>query len=389
LINYSILTISFVTYSQVIPNITAGVDTSNVEIKQVYELYKNYLNSYPDNIYNNPYWNTKEIDYYVNIKGVNCNRSSWFMYNFYDNIEDFYKIFYPKILSIIKVDTNRYSIKIIYTMKGENEEKYTQFTPNYITKLYAVKGYNGTFKLENVIDYDTKKWKKINSKYIQYIINPNSFVNMKDVKMSTKFCKEFIKKFKIKKPPNFSYYITNNSDEMGELFNFDYWLSYSTGRTIYPLKEIFTSFGTAYYPHEFVHILSIPLLVEKERTMIINEGFATWLGGTRLYESYHKALISFSNEIQKNDSISIDMIKNNEYRHLFDNNPIYVTGAVICELIYKQSGIEGIKQILNASDEKFIFTLENIFKKTYNEINEIVINYIKNFIHNYNKDEKR
>jgi hypothetical protein len=58
-------------YSQtIIPDISARVDTSKTTIKQVYNLYKNYLNSRPDSIYQNPNWNEKEAKQYLKGKVI-------------------------------------------------------------------------------------------------------------------------------------------------------------------------------------------------------------------------------------------------------------------------------------------------------------------------------
>ena len=38
----------------------SGIDTTNPEIIQIFNVWKNYLNSNPDKIYDNPYWNEKE-----------------------------------------------------------------------------------------------------------------------------------------------------------------------------------------------------------------------------------------------------------------------------------------------------------------------------------------
>ena len=40
--------------------ISSRVDTTNIEVKEVLELYENYINSQPDSIYDNPYWNSEE-----------------------------------------------------------------------------------------------------------------------------------------------------------------------------------------------------------------------------------------------------------------------------------------------------------------------------------------
>ena len=139
-------------------NISARVDTSKVAIKEVYHLYKNYLNSRPDSIYQNPNWNATEAKYYLKNNRVRVDRAANLMFNYF-NSERYFSYYIPKVLQIDSVSVNRYQIKTIFAAKCANDE-YEKFTPDYITKLYAVRDHKGEFKLENTISYDTRKWKK-------------------------------------------------------------------------------------------------------------------------------------------------------------------------------------------------------------------------------------
>lgn len=57
-------------FTQITPTITARVDTSNVNVKEVYTLYKNYINANPGTAYSNPYWNQSEVEYYTGIMPI-------------------------------------------------------------------------------------------------------------------------------------------------------------------------------------------------------------------------------------------------------------------------------------------------------------------------------
>lgn len=363
-------------YGQITPQITARIDTTEVNTQKIYTLFCNYINSKPDSLYINPYWDKNEAEILVK-KEMNCNRENWFMFKGFENASMFYSIYPPKILSIVQVDSNRYSLKILYnnTTKG-----YEEFNPTYITKLYAVKDKNEKFYLENRLNYDTRNWKKFNYKFIHYVISPNVTFDQREAKKAIKFCQSILNKFGLQEPSPFTFYITSNSDEMGELFNYDYWLSYSTGITNAPSREIFSSFGKAYYPHEFVHMLLYPLTKKIGGTMLIGEGCATWLAGPNQNTTFQEALNNFSIEIKNNDTITLDDIIENKYRHSFDNTPLYVAGAVICELVYKKIGIKEVKNILNLDINDLKEELQSIFNKSsWNEVDKKIIDYIKNY----------
>lgn len=388
-LNFSIsiilLCIPFIGNTQVTPEITARVDTTRADIKEIYNLFTNYLNSNPDSLYLNPYWNEKEVEVYLKSE-MNFNRASWFMFNGFDSPKQFYSTYPPKVISIVKMDSNRYSIRSLY---NNTTPGYENYNPVYITKLYAVKNKRGTYKLENTIKHDTRNWKRYDNDYIHYIVSPNCEFDEKDALKAIEFCKSIIYKFNLKETAPFTYYMTSNADEMGMLFNFDYWLSYSTGISNAPTREVYTSYGSAYFPHEFVHILLQSLYKNEGGTMLITEGIATWLGGPGFEETYKEALITFSNDIRNKDSISIDAIINNEYRNSYNNNPIYLTGAVICEKIYEIQGVDGIKRIFNTPKAQLKEALADIFERPYDQVDKMIMEYIKGYSFEWNNLENK
>ncbi|TDE00360.1 hypothetical protein [Flavobacterium sandaracinum] len=365
-------------YSQtIIPDISARVDTSKTVIKSVYHLYKNYINSKPDSIYKNPYWNDKEADQLLKSKIFKIDRSANQMYNYYNSVQ-YLSYYTPKILQIDSIASNRYQIKTLFAHDCA-EKEYKNSTPDFITKLYAVKNENEEFKLENVISYDTKNWKKYKAKFITYIVHPNCSFDKKEAVKAVRFCEKIANQFNLKIEP-FTYYILPNSDEMGKLYNFEYWLSYLGGQALIPYKEIFTTYGNASYPHEFVHML-FPLPKDNSLycPMIINEGLATWLAGPSFNESFEDSLKQTSKTFQKQKGISLDDIMTFKFRNDFDNSILYVTGGVICKLVYEKHGEKGIWELYNSTKDNFNVTLEKLFEKPFDDVEKMIIKYITDY----------
>ncbi|MBW4362715.1 hypothetical protein [Flavobacterium taihuense] len=377
-IHILLIFISLNIYSQnIIPEISARVDTSKTATKQVYNLYKNYLNSRPDSIYQNPNWNEQEAKKYLKGKDLRIDRSANKMF-YYSNAKKYFNSYKPKILQIDSIATNRYQIKTIFTKECPDAED-KGFNPDYITKLYAVRDKEGMFKLENVISYDTQNWKTYKFKFITYIVHPNCTLNMKDAQKAVAFCEKISKQFNIQTQP-FTYYLLPNSDEMGKLYNFEYWTSYLGGQTIKSLKQIFTTYGNANFPHEFVHLL-FPLPKDNVSycPMIFNEGLATWLAGPGMNETFEQALRKTSKTLGKKDKISLEDIMTFKIRNEFDNSILYVTGGVICKLVYEKHGEKGIWELYNSTDANFKSVLEKLFGMSYEKFDKLVMDYIVNY----------
>lgn len=375
--NYILLSLFFVSllgYSQKFKlDITARVDTTNTTIKQVYHLYNDYINSNPDSIYKNPHWNDAEATKFIKNKLL-AERSANKMYQYFGS-KRYLSYYTPKILQIDSVAVNRYQIKTLFAHDCA-EDQYKNSTPMEITKLYAVRDKSGKFKLENLINYDTRNWKTHQIQFIKYVVHPNCEFDKKEALKAIEFCRKIAKRFDLTIIP-FTYYILPNSDELGKLYNFEYWLSYIGGQANIPNREVFTTYSNTNFPHEFVHIL-FPL--RENGTMIISEGLATWLSGPSYNESFEEALIETSKKLQKTQNVSLDEIINFNIRNEFDNTILYVTGGVICKFVYEKHGDKGIWELYNnTSNENFKETLERLFEESYQELDKKVINYIKNY----------
>ncbi|WP_281228472.1 hypothetical protein [Flavobacterium aquiphilum] len=358
------------------PNISARVDTSKVAIKQVYHMYKNYLNSRPDSIYQNPNWNVDEAKYYVKNK-LRPDRSSNLMF-VYSNSIKYFSSYTPKILQIDSIAINRYQIKTIFEQKCPDAE-YDKYTPDWITKLYAVRNNKGEFKLENTILYDTQKWEKHQYKFINYVVHPDCVFNKEEAAKSVVFCEKIAKQFNVKVEP-FTYYLLPNPDAMGKLYNFDYWMSYLGGQTFTSTKEIFTTYGKAYFPHEFIHMLfPIPKNGDAGCPMIVTEGLATWLAGPGGNTTFEEALKGVSKTFQKQNNLTIEDIMTFKLRNEFDNNILYVTGGVICKLVYEKQGEKGIWELYNSNKANFNSVLEKQFGMSYDMVETLVIKTIKDY----------
>ena len=122
---------SFNVYAQnIIPDISARIDTTQVVINKIYHLYIAYLNSKPDSVYANPCWNESEYKYYLQTDHLRIDRSANVM--FYDeDAASFYKEYKPMILQIDSIGINKYQIKTIFPLKKSG------YTPKIISEGLA------------------------------------------------------------------------------------------------------------------------------------------------------------------------------------------------------------------------------------------------------------
>jgi hypothetical protein len=338
---------TFAQQAKIDVTIHARVDTTNPEIKEVAMLWINYLNSKPDSLYDNPYWNKAEKQ-----KFKRFDFSIDYLYQFPSSqLLRYYK---PTILSIEKEGDN-YGIRTIFSADGLAEE-YRKSNPWCITKLYAIKE-NDAWKLKNALPIITENWNKKTIGKITFIYPQHHKFNNDLAVKANQFCNDITEKFKLPEWEPFDFYITDSGDELGKLLNFDfYFAGYTTGIGMYDNRILLSGLGSEYYPHEFIHLI----LPKRERHGLIEEGFATWNGGQG-GKTFEESAKLFANELANNDTITFADVLGKKWGWKYA--AFYTTGAIFCNAAYDKGGVALLKELLEIppDDEKLIEAICKLF----------------------------
>lgn len=328
--------------------IHSRVDTSKKDIKEIAALWINYLNSQPDSLFDNPYWNNAE-----KVKYKNFDFSIPYLYQFPSKkLLNYYK---PTILSIEK-EGEYYGIRTLFSADGL-EGAYRKSNPWCITKLYAVKE-NGEWKLINALPVITEKWNKKTIGKITFVYPQTHNFNNDLATKANQFCSELSQEFKFQEWKPFEFYITESADEMGKLLNFDfYFAGITTGIGDNDKRILLSGSGSEYYPHEFVHLI----LPKFYRHALIEEGFATWKGGQG-GKTFEESAELLANKLAENDTVTFTDILNKNWGWQYAS--FYTTGAVLCKAAYAKGGVTLVKKLLETpnDDKKLVETICSLFE---------------------------
>lgn len=360
--------------------LTFRVDTSNAEIRAVYNHWCGYLNSKPDSVYNNPFWDEEEIKMILkNHPKQGFDFTSRLMFTVV-TAKQFMKNEKPSILSINKKNDSLFVIRTIFILDTLNAIAREE-TPWFITRAYCKKTKKG-LRLVNALPYETAHWKTYKYDGLTYIVNPEHKFDKHKAKLAAKYCKNICKKFNLKTSIPISYYIASGEEELGKILGFDYWLSYGKGLTYLPLKMIFVvSERGEYHKHEFIHALFPAEHTGKQRPYIINEGLPTYLGGPDGITDFDAALKTFANEIKNKKELTLNDIITRNYYHLYDSTPLYVTGGLICKLVYEKHGLEGLNLLWQSDENKkeFESLIEKLFEMPYKQFDMEIIKMLQKY----------
>lgn len=315
-------------------------DTNNYpDLAPLVRLYKNYIESHPDSIYDNPYWNKAEKEKY---EDFDISRNSLFQgVQGAWTASSLYSFFTAHILNIEKRDSV-YRIKVML-YNPDADSIYNAYNPGLIQRYYAIRE-NGEWRLANAFTYDLSNWQTVETKHINYHFPRKELYSKELAKKANDFCDSIIKRFNYPElDQKIEYYICTGETEVGEVLGFDYYIfGWALGKTIQ--NKIISGNGTVYYPHEFVHFIDED---PAGRGRWISEGFATWLGGS-VGKSYEELAKEFANEYVGIDTASYNWAWNCQLN-------CYTLGALLIDIVHDTKGDDGVLEFMqqptNNADE--------------------------------------
>ena len=281
-----------------------------------------------------------------------------------------YPAYTPTIMSIQKQKKDKYLVKI--AIMG-SPERFNSLSSIY--NFYAVREKGGKFKFKNVITDNLKKWNTTAVENIKYILPPNKKLNRAEIEKQIDFENNLISKFGFEKI-NYTYISCNSVYDFMKLRGYDYedsmfLNSQKGGQAFSSQKLIFSGNNSEYYPHELVHLYAHKYF--KNINLTINEGLATYLGGSKELDYLeHIKILKEYLTIKKIDLFEYLFDDEKKYTIIGNVSSIrYSAGALLCDLADKQNLLN---QLLNSgkSDEELISTIENIFDIKRKDFNSFI-----------------
>lgn len=359
----SLLCIFFVLFQlsaqQIKTHLAPGIDKTNNEFMEVYEVWKNYLASNPNKIYDNPYWNESEKAAY---KSYDLLNSHGFL------SPSLYSFDLSNVVLYIKKEQDFYVIVSQYYWLSEGE-----MYPLAITKVIAKKDTFGNYKLHNWLPYYTKDWKTKKVGVIIYHYPLTYKLNIEDAEKANTFVKNLTSIFDLKEQ-KINYYITEDCDHIFRLQGFEFIISMGTSpkcaffdkqnNIVYTIEA-----SGALHKHELIHLINNrypnanPILLSGLSVYTDNENSS--LGKPFLYhiKKIQQRIVS---------SPAIDLSNWWDMKNI-DNitEPLYFIGAILCDIILEQGGIGLLKDALNSgtSDENLLNFFDTCLGLSKEELN--------------------
>ncbi len=333
-----------------------GVDTTDAQIKQVVELWRNYLASNPDSLYNNPYWSANEKKEYKAFDFLRVGYQG----------NAIYKGFTPLLLSVSPKANGYYEIKTAFISFNYQQEL-------CVANVYAKKE-NGSYKLFNSLPLKTKDWLKKTVGSITYHYSRDYKFNMSNAERMNTFANSLQKLYNLK-PVKANFYIGKNLDELMKLDGLEFYMGMgnafkSQGITDQGNNIIFSGGDGEYFPHEVVHIYLNPLF--KNSNWILQVGLAVYYGGSMGHplEWHIKRMDKY---LQLHPEINLDSIYSFRYMDNY-TNPEAELGGFLCKLAFEKGGIKELKTLLSfgPNENDLYLAVEKVFGIKRDDFNAFI-----------------
>lgn len=349
-------------------SINIGVDTTTNKSKEVIPFLERYFTDFKSD---------NQVDYseyYLEEDFINLESPDKLAFGMLGKTTN-YVMGNPHLLALdVKTDTVK--AKVLFANIDDSGQLQINFIANYYIQYE-----NGNCRLLNTQKIKTANWQSKKNRNVTFYFPAYEAFNEQQVKSLIDSIVSLEKQWDLQ-PVNIDYYYASTTQEIQAIKGFDF--NFYMARSEYPQglaneKEmsIYCSGSGANNFHEVVHLYLNPIYPNSP----LKEGIATFYGGS-LGNDYQTSLVRLNNYIQKYPEINI--ADHSEFYYLDEQtNPIYAIQAFICHLVYKEKGVNGLKELMQKTSLDEVYRVEfgiepdkqNEFLRT--EISKFVVDFTK------------
>lgn len=355
-------------------SLSATIDTvtnADPNIRKVFDCWANYMQSSPDSLFDNPYWNETDKKRYTSYDLLKS--EGWLYPGLYA-----FKGIRNQVLSITNMG-DQYVIRSMFYWPSE--VVYVMAITNTIARQEE----SGEFRLYNWLHKHTRSWNSRQIGEIEYHYYPTYPFNQYEAEKANKFV-SFLKNYFDVKVDKIIYYIAENCDEIMRLKGFDYVIG--MGNSPMNLCGFFDGFNTIIYSNakkgeNYEHELSrlINKFYPEAHGLFIN-GLSDYFIeddiklGLPLQEHFKR----MDDYLSKRKEINLSNL-NTFYEMDNITSPSYLIGIMICQLTLEKGGLELLKKGMHygSSDEQLYAFLERELGIKQKNINSL----FRKMIHKY------
>lgn len=215
--------------------------------------------------------------------------------------------------------------------------------PVALTRVYAVRE-NGRWVLGNALPRLTRGWRRADVGPVTYVIHPDMSFDVERAERAVEFARSLAANLSLPEIEEVMYVLAPNPEELHRAMGVDWTFGSQGHGYALPWNRLILSGDPVFGEdnrHELAHFVIGPILAERRFHPMVNEGLATWLGGT-VGRTYEELLVEHAQFVRKNPHVELDSV-------LEATGPDvgwYPAGAVLVEMVHERGGWSAVRQLL-------------------------------------------
>ena len=269
---------------------------------------------------------------------------SWPMYDIAASIGTYDAGFAATVLDVRPTrpgSLDEYVVKtLIARVNAEHDVR-----PVVLTRVYAIRE-QGRWVFANALTRDTSDWLRATVGPITYVVSPRRSFDRARAERLLAFADSVAVAFEVPRLSPVTYYVADSSDELYRAMGVD-WTFGSLGASYASAGNSMVLSGNPVFGeenrHEIVHILLAPILAEGRTSPMINEGVASWLGGSQGM-TYEQFMRRYAEYLKDNPDVTVETLL--EGARI--DQGWYPTGALLVRMAYEAGGYSALRDLMRS-----------------------------------------
>src|SRR6185437_8894063 len=304
-----------------------AVDTTSPANHEIFRIWSDYLGSRPSCTSPSPAWSGEDLL---------CSQV--------------YQGFTSFTVASLEPAAGMDSTYLIRTLVGSLGDSAHAFLPLALYRTYAIREH-GHWALTNALPLETRTWKHERIGRVTFVFPPRHVFARMKAEGSARFVDSLAAAWSLTPPDSIGYYFTDNPKDTQRAMGLDYIpapdTAWGLADTQHQMVFVGSSRSGEDYRHELAHLVLIPFTRAHPPARPVNEGLATWTGGSAGLR-FRELIPALRRYLEAHADLTLEQIMADAPRREGSLDVGYDGFAVLCDLVYAKSGLTGITSLADA-----------------------------------------
>jgi hypothetical protein len=239
--------------------------------------------------------------------------------------------------------------------------------PVAITRVYAVRE-GGRWVFSNALCRHTEHWPRHSVASFMFVVDPVLEFNSARAASTAAFADSLAARLGVAPPEGVTFVVARNPEALHEAMGVEWTFAAQGHGYSIPWNNLILSGDSTFREgnrHEVVHHIMAPLLEDVRPHPLVNEGVATWLGGS-VGRTYTQLQQEYSAYLRQRTDITLAHI----LERRSPDEGWYPAGALLVDLVHRRQGWDGVTLLLRSgrTDDELRAALMKQFGLSWSEI---------------------